>query len=799
MDQSAGEIEVGLNASGNLDASLRQAGETVDKFGKKVNSKITRADGQFNKLDGSVTKTEKSMQKLQLAAKAFIALQIAKQVGRWVGAFSEAAAAAEEVESKFKAVLGAEAELADAFANDLGEKVGRSTLELKGYIATLQDTFVPMGLARDDARKLSQELTELAVDVASFSDKADADVIRDFQSALVGNTETVRKYGIVITEARMKQEALNMGYDPKALTELNKIQIRHNMIMEGTKDAQGDAVRTAGSFTNAQKRMAGAITDMQVAFGNLLNKELLPFVQVLGNKIIPHIEDLVTAFGRLGDESKTTGGDVREMGDSILPILTKVAESVKLITDGFGYLYDGASLTLLTIKKGLAEVNVAAIKAGNFFKEMGGHLTNIDTKMLHDAEAEAAQIMDDMRRIADGIRDSAANSKTLKGELAKINDEHEEAKKHQEELLGLEEKRLDVAKKQGNAVIKAAMVAPRESDEDKTKRHIGLAVAAREDVDQALMAFVELKDRLAGLDPLSGAALAGVDKGALEAQLADVEAFWQNGRAMVADMAENMRRMDAIGTDEAKLAAGIYGDSARAIEQYIGEVGALFSNGKEQLNEIGYIQSLVPDAESLRESLKTDFEIRQEHMAKLIEMERVGLITRAQYEEQLSKMKQQQIGIQISSYGQAASAILGIFSGQSKKAFEAQKALNIGLTTMSTAASVMETFKNNGGYPFGIGPAIAVAAQGAAQIATISQQKFNGGGGKVAPISGGGGSGGGAGGSANTPAPIQRTTLNLSVSGGLADRAQTAQEVVKLLGEGLGNGGSIDQINLEER
>ena len=164
-------------------------------------------------------------------------------------------------------------EWAQAFGNaETG--VGRSEASLLSMLSTLQDTFVPMGFARKEASELAKTMTALAVDVASFNNEMDEDVIRDFQSTLVGNHETVRKYGIVITEATLKQEALDSGLIKlgEKLTNEAKIRARLNLIIQGTADAQGDAMRTAESDANTRKRRNAILDDT---------------FKILGDKLLP--------------------------------------------------------------------------------------------------------------------------------------------------------------------------------------------------------------------------------------------------------------------------------------------------------------------------------------------------------------------------------------------------------------------------------------------------------------------------------------------------------------------------------
>ncbi len=197
---------------------------------------------------------------------------------------------AAEVWSKFEAVFKEGAEDTREWVNQFSADVGRARSDVADWASTLQDTFVPMGIARSEAAELSKTMVELAVDVASFSNKQDADVIRDFQSALVGNTETVRKYGIVINETNTEQEAINSGLVDAngVITDQIKLQARLQLIMKGTSDAQGDAKRTADGFNNSLKAMFGAVKDLTDEFGG----EFLPVAADVVQAITAFVKEL---------------------------------------------------------------------------------------------------------------------------------------------------------------------------------------------------------------------------------------------------------------------------------------------------------------------------------------------------------------------------------------------------------------------------------------------------------------------------------------------------------------------------
>ena len=197
----------------------------------------------------------------------------------------KAASDVEEMQGKFNVVFGSMAGEVEKWAATHGDAVGRSRFRLMEYASTLQDTFVPMGFARDEASKFARAVTELAVDIGSFNTQPTEEVVRSLQSALVGNTETVRKYGIVITAASVEQRILNEGWanSKNEITEAMKVQARMTMIMEGSTDAIGDAERTSGSFANQMVRLKDAIFDMQVSVGQFL----IPILAKLIEKITP--------------------------------------------------------------------------------------------------------------------------------------------------------------------------------------------------------------------------------------------------------------------------------------------------------------------------------------------------------------------------------------------------------------------------------------------------------------------------------------------------------------------------------
>ena len=235
---------------------LKDLGKTGDQASKGVDKSSKAAGGLFSAIKN--------------IAAAGIILQVGSQIAQMASAAIAASSRVEEMTSKFNEVFGSAAPQASQALEDFGAAVNRSRYDLQEMAASVQDTFVPLGFARDVAADMSVELVKLATDVASFNNKLDTDVMLDFQSALVGNHETVRKYGIVISEATIKQELAKMGAEglTGAALEQAKVQARLNLILAGTSDAQGDAARTADSYANVSRGLEASILDLKVAIGD---------------------------------------------------------------------------------------------------------------------------------------------------------------------------------------------------------------------------------------------------------------------------------------------------------------------------------------------------------------------------------------------------------------------------------------------------------------------------------------------------------------------------------------------------
>jgi len=245
-------VNIDIIAKDKTRQAMQSATKGVNDLKTNVQKSVSAQQNSFNALGNTV--------------RNIIGGVIVFQTLRFGKEMVNMASAVQEMQSKSSVVFGQFVTDVRKQLSQFGNEVGRSTHELEQMASSIQDTFVPMGFARGEASKLSVELTKLAVDVASFNNASDTETMMAFQSALVGNHETVRRFGVVITEATLKQELLRMGItkNAKDVTNAEKVQARLNLIIAGTSDAHDDATRTSGSFANTSKALTSALSELSV-------------------------------------------------------------------------------------------------------------------------------------------------------------------------------------------------------------------------------------------------------------------------------------------------------------------------------------------------------------------------------------------------------------------------------------------------------------------------------------------------------------------------------------------------------
>ncbi|HUT72514.1 MAG TPA: hypothetical protein VMW89_17730 [Desulfatiglandales bacterium] len=278
----------------------KQTEQTFDKMRANADKASTGMGGSLQKL--------KQHWLAVAAAMAGVILGLKKCV--------TAASDLQEVTSKFEVVFADQIKRAEEWSAALVEGYAMSTRESKQYLSSIQDLLVPMGMQRDLAGQLSFEITKLAADLGSFNNLPTAQVMADIQSALVGNYETMKKYGVVINATMVQEQALAMGLAKtgKELTVAQKAYVAYTMIVKDSEAAVGDMARTSDEYANTVKRWEAATEDLAASIG----ASLLPALTITFSwlaKIVQEYNKFLN-IGRL-EALRQQYADVQEQLDAL--------------------------------------------------------------------------------------------------------------------------------------------------------------------------------------------------------------------------------------------------------------------------------------------------------------------------------------------------------------------------------------------------------------------------------------------------------------------------------------------------
>ena len=208
---------------------------------------IAAAKAEFKSLEGAGSKSMFLLQKAVLPAAAAI--------GAFTSVISPAIRAAsdfEESASKVDVIFGRASKSVKDFADDAAVSLGQSKQDVLNAAGVFGTFGKAAGLAGDDLGVFTTDFVTLATDLASFNNTTPEEAVNAIGAALRGESEPLRRYGILLDDATLKAEAMSLKiYKGKgALTSQQKILAAQSAIYKQSSDAQGDFARTSDGLAN---------------------------------------------------------------------------------------------------------------------------------------------------------------------------------------------------------------------------------------------------------------------------------------------------------------------------------------------------------------------------------------------------------------------------------------------------------------------------------------------------------------------------------------------------------------------
>ena len=137
---------------------------------------------------------------------AFVAAGTAA-VGFGIKAVGAASDLQEQI-SKVGVVFGQSSGIVTGFANQMAKDFGLPKTAMLEAASSIGLVGKASGLAQADAANLGTGFAKLAADASSFYNVPLEEALAAIQSGLVGEAEPLRRYGVLLSEAAVQQEAV---------------------------------------------------------------------------------------------------------------------------------------------------------------------------------------------------------------------------------------------------------------------------------------------------------------------------------------------------------------------------------------------------------------------------------------------------------------------------------------------------------------------------------------------------------------------------------------------------------------
>ena len=279
--------KIDMNALGakikNLAAALKPLGDEMQKVANGFSAfpnKIQKLIASTNKLSSSNYKASTSYLNLyaQLTMARGAVRSIAATIKNWINLSSNYT----ETMNLFTVSMGQYAEEAYNYAQIVSDAMGidpAEWMESQGIFMTLTKGF---GVAGDRANTMSQQLTQLGYDLASFFNDDVEEAMTKLQSGIAGELEPLRRWGYDLSQAKLEATALSLGIDKavSSMTQAEKAELRYYAIMTQVTDAHGDMARTLNAPANQLRILKAQVTQLGRTLGNF-------FIPLL-NKVLPY-------------------------------------------------------------------------------------------------------------------------------------------------------------------------------------------------------------------------------------------------------------------------------------------------------------------------------------------------------------------------------------------------------------------------------------------------------------------------------------------------------------------------------
>lgn len=273
-----------------MEKQLRQGQRTFDKTADAIERRQRTLDKNLSRLGETAGNFARPV---QLAATVALGA---------ITAFSyQAAKRAEAVNGAFEQTFRDMPEEAAKAVKAISEEFGRLETDVKDNFSQLRSVVSALGVDAQTALTLVDQLQRRSLDMAAFKDVSDAEAFRAVISGITGETEPLKRFGVVVNETAVKAELLRLGFkgNAAAASESAKVIARSNIILRQSGEMHGQVARESDTLAEQEKRTRAEFTKAAEDLG----QKFLP----VAAKVLEWAGDALDAFNKLPDGVQTAG------------------------------------------------------------------------------------------------------------------------------------------------------------------------------------------------------------------------------------------------------------------------------------------------------------------------------------------------------------------------------------------------------------------------------------------------------------------------------------------------------------
>lgn len=383
-------IKVTTNAD-KAERAFKSLGNTLTGVGSKfngANKNLNRLTGAFRNLNMDANRSNKAfnslgstLSKINFAAVTYAIYKLSNVLAQAINSAMDMV----EVTNLFNVAMGDMAVESGKFLKNMSNVTGLDLTNLMQAVGTYNLLARSMGFSSEQARILSENTTKLALDLSSLANVPFEQALADLKSGLVGQTETVYKYGIDITEASLKQEAMRLGIEKsvRTMTQAEKMALRYSVMIRQTGLAHGDFARTINTPANQLRLLKENFASLARAIGSIfipILTVLLPIIRGIVMALTDLINLFATFLGFEPIEIKNTTGGFGDMEDAITDAGDSADSLKKKLKDLAAPFDELNALNLDTGSSGGADSGIGDL-GGGLSDEFGAALVEYDNLM----------------------------------------------------------------------------------------------------------------------------------------------------------------------------------------------------------------------------------------------------------------------------------------------------------------------------------------------------------------------------------------------------------------------------------